>query len=102
MSDMTVNTVELEEIVPGKTADLLFRTEKLNLVADVRVELTVELGNTSLTVQELFELKKGSVLKLDSATDAELLVKLNGNIVAKGTLVAVDDNFGIQITEVMH
>lgn|SRR3990167_9555312 len=102
MSDMTVNTVELEEIVSGKTTDLLFRSEKLDLVADVRVELVVELGKTSLSVQELFELKKNSVLKLDVTTDAELLVKLNGKIVAKGTLVAVDDNFGVQITEVTH
>lgn len=102
MSDMTVNTVELEEIVSGKTTDLLFRSEKLDLVADVRVELVVELGKTSLSVQELFELKKNSVLKLDATTDAELTVKLNGKIVAKGTLVAVDDNFGIQITEVTH
>lgn len=100
MTDMSVNAVELEEVAPNTGSEKLLKAEKLNLVADVRVELTIELGNAELTVQELFDLKKDSVLKLNAGVNSDLLVKLNGNVVATGKLVAVDDNFGVQITHV--
>lgn len=102
MTDMTVNTVELEEVASNDGTERLLKVDKLNLVADVRVELTVELGNAELTVQQLFDLKKNGVLKLDANVNSDLLIKLNGNVVATGKLVAVDDNFGVQITQVTN
>lgn len=100
MTDMSVNAVELEEVTSNTGTEKLLKADKLNLVADVKVELTIELGNAELTVQELFDLKKDGVLKLNASVNSDLLVKLNGNVVATGKLVAVDDNFGVQITHV--
>lgn len=100
MTGMSVNTVELEEVTPNTGTEKLLKADKLNLVADVKVELTIELGNAELTVQELFDLKKDGVLKLNANVNSDLLIKLNGKIVATGKLVAVEDNFGVQITHV--
>lgn len=100
MTDMSVNAVELEEVTSNAGTEKLLKADKLNLVADVKVVLTIELGNAELTVQELFDLKKDGVLKLNANVNSDLLVKLNGNVVATGKLVAVDDNFGVQITHV--
>ena len=100
MTDMSVNAVELEEVTSNTGTEKLLKADKLNLVADVKVELTIELGNAELTVQELFDLKKDGVLKLNANVNSDLLVKLNGNVVATGKLVAVEDNFGVQITHV--
>lgn len=72
----------------------------LHLLDSVPVRLTVAVGNVETTVAELLALKEASVLKIDRAADTPVDLLLNGNIVARGQLVAVDDNFGIRITEV--
>ncbi|WUR12432.1 FliM/FliN family flagellar motor switch protein [[Empedobacter] haloabium] len=72
----------------------------LHLLDSVPVKLTVAVGNVETTVAELLALKEASVLKIDRAADTPVDLLLNGNVVARGQLVAVDDNFGIRITEV--
>lgn len=72
----------------------------LRLLDSVPVTLSVAVGNVETTVGELLALKEASVLKIDRAADTPIDLILNGNVVARGQLVAVDDNFGIRITEV--
>jgi flagellar motor switch protein FliN/FliY len=72
----------------------------LGLIQGVKVRLAASLGSSSLTVAELFALKDGSVLKLDRAIDEPVDVMLEGQVIARGRLVAVDDNFGVSITEI--
>ncbi|HEY9218636.1 MAG TPA: flagellar motor switch protein FliN [Phenylobacterium sp.] len=67
---------------------------------DVRVELKVKLGNVSLTVEELLELKSGSVVTLDRLLSEPVELYLNDALVARGEIVAVDDNFGVRLVEV--
>lgn len=71
----------------------------LSLVRNVKVKLALSLGSTSMTVSELAALKDGSVLKLDKLLDDDVELVLDGQTVARGRLVAVDDHFGISITE---
>ena len=58
-------------------------------------------GRCELSVKELFELKESSVLTLDSGTRETVDVLLDGKVVARGTLVAAGDSFGVQVTEVL-
>jgi flagellar motor switch protein FliN/FliY len=71
----------------------------LDAVQGVKVRVSVTAGEATLTVGELMALREGQVVKLDSLVDTPFDVCLEGQVVARGELVAVDDNFGIRIVE---
>jgi flagellar motor switch protein FliN/FliY len=70
------------------------------LLREVRVGLDAKLGLATLSVQELLALKAGSVVKLEARMNDLIELRLNDSVVARGEIVAVDDNFGIRIVEV--
>ena|SRR5216683_2807607 len=70
------------------------------LFKDVRVELTARLGVATLTVEELLNLKAGSVVKLEARLNDLVELRLNGQVVALGEIVAVGERFGLRIVEV--
>lgn len=95
-----VSNYELDEISSNTADTKPFFANNLDLVKNVKVQLTIKLGNAELTVDELFNLKQGSVVEVQKEADQPLDIELDGKLVARGTIVAVDDNFGIKITEV--
>lgn len=72
----------------------------LAVLGHVAVHLEVVLGKATTTVEELFALKAGNSLRLDTELDAPVTLQLNGKTIAKGHLVALDDHFGIKIIEI--
>ena len=74
----------------------------LRLLADVQVELAVELGRVKLPLRELLALGPGAVLELDRAADAPVDVLVNGCLVARGEVVVIDGDFGVRVTAVME
>jgi flagellar motor switch protein FliN/FliY len=73
----------------------------LNLVLDVPVSLTIELGSCQLPMKEVLQLNVGSVVQLDKPADAPVELSINGKLIARGEVVVVEDRFGIKITEVI-
>ena len=73
----------------------------LNLVLDVPVSLTIELGSCQLPMKEVLQLSVGSVVQLDKRADAPVELTVNGKLIARGEVVVVEDKFGIKITEVI-
>jgi flagellar motor switch protein FliN/FliY len=71
----------------------------LELVLDVRVKLTVELGACLLPMREVLQLNPGSVVKLDKAAQAPVDLFVNQKRIARGEVVVVDEVYGIKITE---
>jgi flagellar motor switch protein FliN/FliY len=71
----------------------------LDVIGNVKVRLSVRIGEAVVSVSELMSMKQEHVLKLDADLDAPVDVLLEGNVVARGQLVAVDDSFGVRITE---
>jgi len=67
---------------------------------DVRVSLKARLGETTLSVDELLQLKTGSVLKLERLLSELVELRLNDAVIARGEIVAVDDHFGVRILEI--
>jgi len=67
---------------------------------DVQVSLQAILGETTLTIAELLALTAGSVVKLEPKINDLVEVRLNQSLVARGEIVAVDDNFGVRIVEI--
>ena len=70
------------------------------LFDDVEVALTVHLGQSVMTVAEVCALKADSIVRLDVRLNEMATVQLNGKPIARGEIVAVDDHFGLRITEI--
>lgn len=73
----------------------------LELLHDVELGVTAELGRTRLLLREVLELVPGSVIELDRAAGSPVDVLVNGTLVARGEVVVIDEEFGIRITEVV-
>jgi flagellar motor switch protein FliN/FliY len=76
-------------------------TPNLDLLLDVPIKLTAELGSCQMTMQELLQLNVGAVVQLDKAANASVDVYVNGRLVARGEVVVADDNFGIKVKEIV-
>lgn len=73
----------------------------LELVLDVKVKLTVELGASQLPMREVLQLNTGSVIKLDKPAQEPVNLYANQKCIARGEVVVVDDVYGIKITELL-
>ncbi len=70
-------------------------------LGDIPVQVTVELGSTELSLKEVLELAEGSIIELSRLAGEPLDLKVGGQVVAQGEVVAVDDNYGLRITNVV-
>jgi flagellar motor switch protein FliN/FliY len=73
----------------------------LNGVLDIPVTLSVEIGQTSVSIHNLLQLNQGSVVELDRLAGEPLDVLVNGTLVAHGEVVVVNEKFGIRLTDVV-
>lgn len=73
----------------------------LELLHDVEMDVTAELGRTRMLVRDILELVPGSVIELDRAAGSPVDVLVNGTLIARGEVVVVDEEFGVRITEVI-
>jgi len=95
----TPQYIELPELSDSNREGSPILSGHLDVIKNVKVKLVARLGETTMSVGELMQMKSNQVLKLDTPLNGSVDVLLDGNIIARGQLVAVDDNFGIQITE---
>lgn len=72
----------------------------LELVKDVKMNVTVELGKTNLPLKEVLQLGENSVIKLEKLAGEPVDLLVNGRLIAKGEVVVIGNNFGIKVTEV--
>lgn len=76
-------------------------SEDLNLILDIPVKMTVELGRTKMTIKELLRLSQGSVVSLEGLAGEPLDILINGYLIAQGEVVVVSDKFGVRITDII-
>ena len=77
------------------------QAENLDLIMNVPLEVTVEIGRTRRRVQEILAFAKGSLVVLDKLAGDQVDLFVNGKCIARGDVVVVDDNFGIRVTEIL-
>lgn len=75
--------------------------KSLDLILDVPMKVTVELGRTRMPVKELLQLTQGSVIELNTMAGDHLEVFVNNKLIAKGEVVVVNDRFGVRISEIL-
>jgi flagellar motor switch protein FliN/FliY len=73
----------------------------IDMILDIPVNLTVELGRTKLAIRSLLQLAQGSVVELDGLAGEPMNVLVNGCLIAQGEVVVVNDKFGIRLTDII-
>jgi flagellar motor switch protein FliN/FliY len=73
----------------------------LDMLMDVNLHLTVELGSTQMTVRQVLDLQKGAVIELNRIAGDAVDILVNDRLLARGEVVVVDDKFGVRITELI-
>lgn len=81
-------------VLPGTRNDL-------DMILDIPVQLTVELGRTKIAIKNLLQLAQGSVVELDGMAGEPMDVLVNGCLIAQGEVVVVNDKFGIRLTDII-
>jgi flagellar motor switch protein FliN/FliY len=76
-------------------------SQNLDIVLDVPVNLTVELGSCLMPMRDVLQLSVGSVVQLDKIADEPVQLSVNRKLVARGEVVVVENRFGIKITELV-
>lgn len=85
-------------LAPGTPAD---GPQDLDLILDIPVHLTVELGRTRIPIKHILQLAQGSVIELDALAGEPMDVLVNGCLIAQGEVVVVNEKFGIRLTDIV-
>lgn len=74
---------------------------ELDLILDIPVSISMEVGSTAITIRNLLQLNQGSVIELDRMAGEPLDVRVNGTLIAHGEVVVINEKFGIRMTDVI-
>jgi len=77
------------------------QNEKLDVILDIPVSLSMEVGRTQIPIRNLLQLTQGSVVELDRLAGEPLDVMVNGTLIAHGEVVVINEKYGIRLTDVM-
>lgn len=92
---------QLVDKKPPKEIQIANFSEDLNLILDIPVKMTVELGRTKMTIKELLRLSQGTVVSLEGLAGEPLDILINGYLIAQGEVVVVSDKYGVRITDII-
>ena len=87
--------------VPRSTGPVNLDGPNLDVILDIPVSISMEVGNTDITIRYLLQLNQGSVIELDRLAGEPLDVLVNGTLIAHGEVVVVNEKFGIRLTDVI-
>ena len=98
----------VEQAAPAQFANFAAATpgtagagNDLNMILDIPVQLTVELGRTRIPIKYILQLAQGSVVELETMAGEPMDVLVNGYLIAQGEVVVVNDKFGIRLTDIV-
>lgn len=98
--DLNIQPAQFQSFMPMPNLDGI-APENIDLIMDVPLEVTVELGRTSKSIKEILDFSPGTIIELDKLAGEPIDVLVNGKFVAKGEVVVIEENFGIRVTEII-
>ncbi|GGC07315.1 flagellar motor switch protein FliN [Marinobacterium zhoushanense] len=98
VSDSGAKAVDLDEL---QDESIPIDDPKLDVILDIPVRMTMEVGGTEIPIRNLLQLSQGSVIELNRVAGEPLDVKINGTLIAHGEVVVVNDRYGIRLTDVI-
>jgi len=98
--------VTAEQVAPASFANFASGASPtagndINMILDIPVQLTVELGRTRIPIKHILQLAQGSVVELEALAGEPMDVLVNGYLIAQGEVVVVNDKFGIRLTDIV-
>lgn len=99
MQDVNVQPVQFQPF--NAAFNPITQQENIDLIMDVPLEVTVELGRTSKSIKEILEFAPGTIIELDKIAGEPIDVLVNGKLVAKGEVVVIEESFGIRVTDII-
>lgn len=98
LASAAVQPVAFGQLGAGQRAD---NGRNLELLLDVEIPISVEVGRTQLSLEDVLRLVPGSVVPLDKKAEEPVDLRVNGKLVARGEVVLVDDQYGLRITQIV-
>lgn len=100
VADLSAEAAPLQ-ILEGAEDNSSLPTANMDMVLDIPVSVSMEIGRTSVTIRNLLQLNQGSVVELDRVAGEPLDVLVNGCLIAHGEVVVVNEKFGIRLTDII-
>lgn len=97
--DVNVQPVQFQPFNMG--VNPVTQQENIDLIMDVPLEVTVELGRTKKSIKEILEFAPGTIIELDKIAGEPIDVLVNGKLVAKGEVVVIEESFGVRVTDII-
>ena len=97
---VNVQPAQFQAFAPGSISPAL-QSENIDLIMDVPLEVTVELGRTSKSIQEILDFTPGTIIELNKIAGEPIDILVNGKYVAKGEVVVIEEYFGVRITDII-
>ena len=98
--DINIQPAQFQSFMPVQNLNGI-APENIDLIMDVPLEVTVELGRTSKSIKEILDFSPGTIIELDKLAGEPVDVLVNGKFVAKGEVVVIEESFGIRVTEII-
>jgi flagellar motor switch protein FliN/FliY len=98
LAEAAVQPVSFGPLGPGVKGE---GGRNLELLLDVEIPISVEVGRTQMSLEEVLKLVPGSVIALDKKAEEPVDLRVNGKLVARGEVVLVDDSYGLRITQIV-
>lgn len=99
VQDVQVQPVQFQPF--NASFNPITQQENIDLIMDVPLEVTVELGRTSKSIKEILEFAPGTIIELDKIAGEPIDVLVNGKLVAKGEVVVIEESFGVRVTDII-
>lgn len=97
-ADLDMQAAEFQQIEPAPQAAAAPRDKKLDLLMDINLPVSVELGRTNIEIRDILSLRRGSVIELDALASEPVDIVVNGRKMAEGEVVVIDKHFAVRIT----
>lgn len=96
---VNVQKIELQQF---DTTENKVYNESIEMIQEIPIDITVELGRTTRKISEILEYGPGTIIELDKLLGEPLEIYANGKFIAKGEVVVIDDNFGVRVTDIIN
>ena len=100
-AEVAADSMPLDEFEETPLTGTAADNPDLDVILDIPVSISMEVGSTSITIRNLLQLNQGSVIELDRLAGEPLNVLVNGTLIAHGEVVVVNEKFGIRMTDVI-
>lgn len=90
------------ETISASNKDMTFGERNIEMIMDVPLDVTVELGRTNKLIKDVLQFGHGSIIELDKLSGEPVDVLVNGKVIARGEVVVIDESFGVRISDIVH